>query len=115
MRAKDKGRLEPFVPVDKAMMDCQAWRKASPGDRWLYIALKRRWSYKQRNNGRLFISQRDAEEEIGACRESVGRWYRELQHYGFIVMTSAGALGVSGEGFAPHWRLTELEGPGGRD
>jgi hypothetical protein len=31
-----------------------------------------------------------------------------LQHYGFIVMTEAGCLGVNGKGKAPHWRLTEI-------
>jgi hypothetical protein len=36
------------------------------------------------------------------------RWFRELQHYGFIVMTEAGHLGIDGKGKAPHWRLTEL-------
>jgi hypothetical protein len=29
-------------------------------------------------------------------------------------MTNAGGLGVDGKGKAPHWRLTELEAPGGR-
>lgn len=36
------------------------------------------------------------------------RWFKELQYYGFIVMTSPGHLGVEGRGKAPHWRLTEL-------
>jgi hypothetical protein len=31
-----------------------------------------------------------------------------LQHYGFIVMTKGGSLGINGKGTAPHWRLTEL-------
>ena len=31
-----------------------------------------------------------------------------MQHYGFIVMTEAGCLGLNGRGKAPHWRLTEL-------
>ena len=82
----------------------------------LYVHLKRRWSFKQRNNGRLFLSQRDAQEEMGGSqRDSISRWFRELQHYGFIVMTTAGCLGVDGKGKAPHWRLTELEAPGGRN
>ena len=37
-----------------------------------------------------------------------GRWFRELQHFGFIRMTEPGSLGVDGKGKAPHWRLTEL-------
>jgi hypothetical protein len=35
------------------------------------------------------------------------RWFRELQHYGFIVMVSPAHHGVNGHGKAPHWRLTE--------
>jgi hypothetical protein len=112
-RQKDKGRLAPFVPVDQEMMCCAAWRATSHGARWLYVHLKRRWSFKQRNNGRLYLSQRDAGAEMGAHRDSIGRWYRELQHYGFIVMTRPGSLGVDGKGLAPHWRLTELEAANG--
>jgi hypothetical protein len=107
-KAKDKGRLAPFVPVDLEVLRSPAWRATSFGARWLYVHLKRRWSHKQKNNGRLFMSQRDAQEEMGATnRDSIGRWFRELQHYGFIVMTSAGCLGVDGKGKAPHWRLTD--------
>jgi hypothetical protein len=76
---KDKGRLPPVVPIDKEMMDCPAWRKASCGARVLYMHLKRRWSFKQRNNGRIYLSGRDAEEEIGCARDSIERWYRELR------------------------------------
>src|SRR5262245_26346285 len=98
------------------MMRSPAWRAMSFGARWLYVHLKRRWSFKQQNNGRIYLSQRDAQEEMGAsCRDSVSRWYREQQHYGFIVMTSPGCLGVDGKGKAPHWRLTELPAPGGRN
>jgi hypothetical protein len=114
--SKDKGRLAPFVPLDQEVMRSPAWRATSFGARWLYVHLKRRWSFKQKNNGRIFLSQRDAQEEIGAPRrDSISRWFRELQHYGFIVMTHAGGLGVNGKGKAPHWRLTELEAPGGRN
>ena len=115
-RRKDKGRLAPFVPVDQEMLNSPAWRATSMGARMLYIHLKRRWSFKQRNNGRIFLSQRDAQEEIGLrWRDRIGRWFRELQHFGFIAMTNAGGLGVDGKGKAPHWRLTELEAPGGRN
>jgi hypothetical protein len=114
--SQDKGRLPPsFVPVDKEMMDCAAWRAASCGARLLYIHLKRRWSFKKKNNGHVHISGREAEEELGSVRDSISRWFRELQHYGFVVMTEEGCLGVDGKGKAPHWRLTESEAPGGRN
>jgi hypothetical protein len=53
-RDKDKGRLAPFVAIDREMMMCPAWRVMSMGARVLYLSLKRRWSGKSRNNGRIF-------------------------------------------------------------
>ncbi len=47
-------------------------------------------------------------EEVGSGTSQIGRWFRELQHYGFIVMVSPSCLGVDGKGRAPHWRLTEV-------
>src|SRR5262245_3045832 len=59
-------------------------------------------------SGKIFVSQRSAMAELGrpGCKR-LARWYRELQHFGFIVMTEGGALGVNGKGRAPRWRLTE--------
>jgi hypothetical protein len=107
-RDNDKGRLQPFVPLLKETLDCAAWRAMSHGARSLYVALKRRYNRDFHNNGRLYLSQREAAEEIGSARNQVARWFRELQHYGFIVMTSPGYLGIDGHGRAPSWRLTEL-------
>jgi hypothetical protein len=104
----DKGRLPPFLPLLLSTLDSAAWRATSHGARSLYVALKRRYSVNIHNNGRLFLSQRAAEAEIGSHHNEIARWYRELQHYGFIVLTVAGALGVEGKGQAPRWRLTEL-------
>jgi len=60
---KDKGRLPPFVPVDLEMMNSPAWRANI--SRRAYMHLKRRWSFKQRNNGRIFLSHLDAVKEMG--------------------------------------------------
>jgi hypothetical protein len=105
---RDKGRLPPFVPLLIATLDTPAWRALSHGARSLYVGLKRRYSPNSHNNGRLFLSQRDAEKELGSHHNQIARWYRELKHYGFIVMQTPGALGVDGKGQAPRWRLTEL-------
>jgi len=87
-RKEDKGRLPAFVPLLKETMQTRAWRALSHGARSLYVALKARYSVKSHNNGRLFISHRDAREELGGSGfDEIGRWFRELQHYGFIVMT----------------------------
>jgi hypothetical protein len=101
-------RLAPFVPLLKSTLDSPAWRAMSHGARSLYVALKAFYNGNIHNNGKLFLSTRDAAETIGSGTEEIVRWYRELQHYGFIVQVTGGCLGVEGEGFAPHWRLTEL-------
>jgi hypothetical protein len=104
----DKGRLQPFVPLLIETLDSRAWRAMSHGARSLYVALRRRYGHKIHNNGRVFISHRDAMKEVGSGFEEIGRWFRELQHYGFIFQTQGGCLGLDGKGKAPHWRLTEL-------
>ena len=113
---KDKGRIEgPFVPVLIETMKSAAWRAMSAYARVVYIALKSRYSFDARNNGRIYISTRDGKELTGFDKKTVGRALRELQHYGFIVMTEPGSLGIDGKGKAPRWRLTELPAPGGRN
>ena len=116
MRRRDelkKNKLPPFIPVHKETMRTPAWAALTMGARMLFVHLKgHHFTGVNNNNGRIFLSERKAMEEMGVRnRESVRRWFRELQHYGFIVMTNPGNLGVEGKGKAPHWRVTELETP----
>jgi hypothetical protein len=105
MSKKDKGRLPQFVPLLVATIDSPAWRATSHGARSLYISLKRRVP-KGRN--RAFLSYRDAKQELQCSHSSIRKWFKELEHYGFIVLAQHGCLGVEGKGQAPHWRLTEM-------
>jgi hypothetical protein len=107
---KSKNRLGPFVPVLKDMLDAPATKALSHGAFRLYVALKRECNpdIAERRNGRVYLSLRRAQEEMRSKRGQIARWYRELAHYGFIVMTEAGCLGLEGKGRAPRWRLTEL-------
>ena len=106
---KDKGRIEgPFIPMLISTRKSPAWRAMSPYAREIYLTLKSRYSFDARNNGRIYVSTRDAAEDTGFDKKTVARALHELQHYGFIVMREAGCLGVEGRGKAPHWRLTEL-------
>ncbi len=105
---KEKERHGDFVAVLRDTLDSPAWKAMSHGARSLFLALKRRYSTNFKNNGRIYLSQRDAAKEIGSHHNQVCRWFRELQHFGFIVQTTPGSLGVEGMGKAPHWRLTEL-------
>jgi DNA-binding transcriptional MocR family regulator len=100
-------RLPPFVPLLKATLASPAWRAMSHGARSLYVSLKARYNSGQHNNGRVFVSQRTASQEIGSSYAEIARWFRELQYYGFLVQTKGGSLGLNGKGTAPHWRLTE--------
>jgi hypothetical protein len=108
-RNQDKGRLAPFVPYLKETMREPAWKNMSLGARMLYLHIKARYNKQSHNNGRLYLPTRVAAEELGGSSlHQIGRWFRELQHYGFLVMVDAGCLGVEGKGRAPRWRLTEL-------
>src|SRR5271170_5597397 len=107
-RERHKNRLPPFVPLLIDTLDQPAWRVMSHGAQILYVALKRRYGQKLQNNGRLFLSQRTAAEELNSHHNQIARWFRELKHFGFIVMQTPGFLGVEGKGQAPRWRLTEL-------
>jgi len=115
MSKQDKGRLRPFVPLLIDTLDTAAWRSLSHGARSLYVSLKRRYSPNTHNNGRIFLSERQAQKELLSDRRYIRQWFRELQHYGFIVLVKQGSLGVDGKGKAPHWRLTELGTRQGRD
>jgi hypothetical protein len=107
-RYKDKERLAPFIPLFKETMRTPAWRAMSHGARSLFTELRFRYSNSFKNNGRLYLSQRDARKELGSGFEEIVNWFRELQHFGFIVQTTPGYLGVDGKGKAPHWRLTDI-------
>jgi hypothetical protein len=95
-----------FFPMWYETLKSPAYRQLSFGARALLTALRMKCIH---NNGHVYLSQRRAAEELGTKdRNAIANWFRELQHYGFIVMTEAAALGVEGRGKAPHWRLTEL-------
>jgi hypothetical protein len=96
-----------FVAIKESMLDTPAWRASSHGARSLYLALKRRYSWKLREND-VYASMRELAEELGSHHEQIARWFREEVHYGFLRQISPGSLGVEGRGRSPHWRFTEL-------
>ena len=103
-----KNRLPPFVPVIKATMETRAWRAMSPGARLLYIELRGRSRNDYLNNGKVFLSCRDAAKAVGVSTQSIVRWYAENEHYGFLRKTGEGFLGVDGYGIAARYRFTEF-------
>jgi hypothetical protein len=107
-RYKAKGRINgPFVPLLKDTMKTEAWKMLSHGARSLYALLK--WRYNSKSQNAVWLPTRNAEQELGqySNRHNVLLWFRELEHYGFIVEVSSAHHGVNGHGKAPHYRLTE--------
>jgi hypothetical protein len=108
MSQRKKGRLPPFIPVVRTTWASPAWKHISFGARCLYIVLRSYLRHDNLNNGKVFRSYREAATDLGTrSTRSVQRWFRELEHYGFIAMTTGGCLGIDGRGIAPHWRITE--------
>jgi hypothetical protein len=108
MIKRKKGRLPPFVPLIRTTLASPAWKQLSYGARSLYVVLRSYLRVDGANNGKVFRSYREAANDLGTkSTRSVQRWFRELAHYGFIVMTTGPCLGVDGEGIAAHWRITE--------
>ena len=67
---KTKNRLPPFLPLLMEMLDAPATKALSHGAFRLYVALKRQYNpdLSDRWNGRVYLSQRRAQEEIGSNR-----------------------------------------------
>jgi hypothetical protein len=105
-KSRTSEKLQRFVPLFHETLKTPAYRQLSFGARALFTALRMRCV---KNNGHVYMSQRDAGEELGhQNRNDIANWYRELAHYGFIVQTEAASLGVDGKGNAPHWRITDM-------
>jgi hypothetical protein len=105
-RKRFKGRIKgPFVALLKDTLKTPAWKALSYGARSLYVVLK--WRYNNNTTNAVFVSTRVAAQELGAGRDNVRHWFRELEFYGFIVKVRLAHHGVNGHGKAPHWRLTE--------
>jgi hypothetical protein len=76
--------------------------------RLLWIALRRKLRNDGLNNGKIYLSCRNAAEAIGGNKDTIARRFAELEHYGFLRKTTEGFLGVDGRGIAPHYRFTDL-------
>lgn len=107
-------RLPQFVPLLHQTMDCAAWGALTPFAKALYPFVRRRVNFGGENNGSISCSVREAAAYLGVHRNTAARALKELQAKGFIVAVVIGRLGVSGEGKATTWRLTEMGTPANR-
>ena len=94
-----------FIQLDHSLYDSPAWQALKPGPRALYLEMRRQFN--GYNNGRIFLSQRDAAKALNINRETVEKYRAELVVKGFIIKTKGHHLGVDGVGKSAHWALTE--------
>jgi hypothetical protein len=98
-----KGRIQgQWTAVRWEILQSAAWKQMSMGARMLYIALIKNLSFNADNNGKIFLATRKAAAELGASQRRVCVWFRELEHYGFIVLTDPGNAMR-----AARWRITD--------
>ncbi|WP_277019457.1 hypothetical protein [Paracoccus hibiscisoli] len=114
MAKKKPEKLSQFVPLLHQTMDCAAWWALTPFAKALYPYVRRRVSFGGENNGKISCSVREAAAYLGTSIATAAKALRELQAKGFIVAVTIGRLGVSGEGKATTWRLTEMGTPANR-
>ena len=108
MSKRNRQMKGPFVAIPLTILDAPAWRIMDPIARLLWISLRRKLRNDGLNNGKIYLSCRDAAPELGVHRNTVFRRFADLEHYGFVRKTSEGCLGVDGYGIAPHYRFTDL-------
>src|SRR5262249_26763214 len=104
-RRKEKGRLPPFVPIYRHTVSTKAYEALSVGARCVLFELSRTHNSKAENA--VFLSARAGAKRLGACKDTVCKWQRELEHYGFIAVVRGAHLGVEGVGKATLYRLTD--------
>ena len=94
-----------FVQLPEWLLASQAWASMKPGPRALYVELKRR--YNGSNNGKIFLSHREAAKALSVGRDTVGGYFAVLLERGFLVQTRGHCLGPAGIGQAATYALTE--------
>lgn len=86
------------------MLRTEAWRSLTCQARAVYVAIAQH--YDGTNNGRIFLSVRDAVRECRISKNTAPRVFAELIAKGFIVAKTRGAFSRKTR-HATEWLLTE--------
>ncbi|MDO6587137.1 hypothetical protein Q4543_16640 [Salipiger sp. 1_MG-2023] len=108
MTASYKGKKRGFpkhVRLLETLQQTEAWRSLKPGPRALYVELRRR--YNGANNGRIFMSHREAADLLNVHRNTVPDYFSELERRHLIRDMGKGYLGADGHGIATRWALCD--------
>jgi hypothetical protein len=104
---KRKGeKLPPFTALFRHTTKSAAWTALSVGARAVFFEMQSNYNTKAQNA--VFLSARDGARKLGGVRkDTVMKWQRELEYYGFIVKVQGAHLGLNGVGKAALYRLTD--------
>ena len=80
---------EPYVMLDNYMTDCAAWTALSFTAVWVYIELRKRFSYKHEFS-RLIMPYSEVSWKMASYTYS--KAIKELVHYGFIRYVEHGGF-----------------------
>src|SRR5215813_12174368 len=106
MRNNLKKLRGPFTPLyTDAAKKCPSWYAMDPRARALNVEMK--LLYNRETEGPVGMSARQAARLLNVSNDFAVKMLRQLQHYGFIVKTANGYLGVNGKGIDTQWRLTD--------
>ncbi len=109
---KNERREAHYTKLVRNVMQTDAWRALSPVAQALYPWLRLEWhGPKNNNNGRIWLSVRQAADRMGVSRNTAARAFHDLQAKGFLVLSEAACLGLYGSAKASTFELTEIELP----
>ena len=104
---------EHFCKMHRLNMRTPAWRALSVHAQILLVWIKLEWKGPNaNNNGRIYMSVRQAADLIGCSRETAARALKDLQRKGWLVVTQKASLGVEGAARGNQYELTEIALPG---
>ena len=94
-----------FAPLLTHTRKSAAWSMLSVGARALFMELQS--EFFTDIEGYVFLSACDGAKQLRTSKDSLGIWFKELEHYGFIVKVREAYLTGLGEGECAHYRLTD--------
>jgi hypothetical protein len=97
-------RRDRYVSLKYSVLESPAYRALSCGARCLLIELLRLWNGS--NNGKLFLSIREAAKLVGCANDTAAKLFDELMAKGFIKLNERGWFSSQG-GLASTWIITD--------
>src|SRR5262249_9679575 len=87
-----------FTILPKRITELPAWRAMSAGARLLWIELRGWLRNNGANNGKVFLTCRDAAKAIGTkSKRSIVRWTAKNEHYASLANPAQSFVGSGGQ------------------